>query len=90
MFRNKQRHGCKLPPPKTTPPMPPVKPRINPNSPDLEIDDIPSPRAWQLAVMFDQLSETDQANIAYDIKLAHRALKRALDRDTERMLEVAR
>jgi hypothetical protein len=87
---SKKRHGCELPPPKTTPPMPPVKPRINPSSPDLEIDIIPSPRAWELAVMFDELSEADQANIAMDIKIAYRALKTALRNDAERMLEVAR
>lgn len=63
---------------------------FNPNSPDLEIDDIPSPRAWELAVMFDELSEADQANIAMDIKIAYRALKTALRNDAERMLEVAR
>jgi hypothetical protein len=64
--------------------------RINLNSPDFEIDEFISDRAKQLAIMFDQLPETDQANIAYDMKIAYRAHIRAMRNDAERMLEAAR
>jgi hypothetical protein len=63
---------------------------FNLNSSELAIDPNPSPRAKELAIMFDELSETDQAYIAHDIKRAFKAVKQARQNDRLRLVEAAR
>lgn len=64
--------------------------QFNSNDPNLEIDKVPSERSKELAIMFDELSETDQAYIAHDIKRAWRAVRQAQMNDMLRLQGTAR